>query len=107
MGQRVGPAAGTEVGWLPWEQCVPGPGEQELPHLDPLGLLMHRLHVVVELCDIREPSEVLVLLGQEFLREPVQVPVLGQLQQAEVGHLVALETLPLLLLLHMLLGLES
>lgn len=67
---------------------------------------MHHLHVIVELCDVCEPGEVLLLLGQKVLDELIQVPVLGQLEQPEVGHLIALETLTLGLL-PVLLSLES
>lgn len=74
-----------------------GLGKKSCPDLDFLGLLMHHLHVIVELRDVGEPSKVLLLLGQKFLDELIQVPVLRQLQQPEVGHLIALKTLPLAL----------
>lgn len=82
------------------------PGKESCPDLDFLALLVHHLHVVVELCNICEPSEVLLLLGQKFLNELVQVVILRQLQQPEVGHLIALKTLTLALL-PVLLYLES
>lgn len=74
---------------------VPGLGKESCPDLDSLGLLVHGLHVIVELRDIREPSKVLLLFGQKVINELIQVPIFGQLQQPEVGHLVALETLTL------------
>lgn len=85
---------------------VPDPGKKRGPDLDPLSPLVHRLHVIVELRDVREPSKVLLLLGQIVLNELIQVPVLGQLQQPQVRHLVALKALTLGVLL-MLLCLES
>lgn len=84
-----------------------GPGKKSCPDLDFLRLLVHHLHVVVELRDVGEPSKVLLLLGQKFLNELIQVPTLCQLQQPEVGHLVALKTLTLAPLLPVLLCLES
>lgn len=77
---------------------APGLREQEWPDLDPLRLLLHGLHVVVELRDVREPGEILLLLGHEVLDELVEVPILGQPQQAQMCHLVALEALTLALL---------
>lgn len=59
---------------------------------------MHGLHVIVELRHIREPSEVLLLLGQKLFNELIQVPILNQLQQPEMSHFVALKTLTLVLL---------
>lgn len=48
---------------------VPELGKRSCPNLDSLGLLVHHLHVIVELRDIREPSKVLLLLGQKVLDE--------------------------------------
>ena len=73
-------------------------GKERCPDLDSLDLLVHHLHVVVELCDICEPSKVLLLLGQKLLDELIQVSSLRQFQQPEVSHLVALKTLALALL---------
>lgn len=84
-----------------------GPGPRNCqPDLDLLRLLLHHLHVVVELRDVGKAGKVLLLLGQEVLDEVVQVPVLHQLQQPHVGHLVALEARALALL-PVLLCLES
>lgn len=67
----------------PWGRLF-GIGRLRLPasratHLDPLGPLVHGLHVIIELGDIGEASKILLLLGQEVLSELVQVPVLSQL----------------------------
>lgn len=67
---------------------------------------MHHLHVIVELCDICEPSKVLLLLGQKLLDELIQVPSFCEFQQPEVSHLIALKTRTLALL-PILLCLES
>lgn len=74
-----------------------GPRKKSSPDLDSLRLLVHRLHVIVELRDVHEPSKVLLLLGQKSLDELIQVPVLCQLQQPQVRHLVALKALTLVL----------
>lgn len=94
---------GTTLGKAVWDRQAPA---SQATYLDPLALLVHGLHVIVELGDISEASKILLLLGQEVLGELVQVPVLRQLQQPQMCHLVALETLALPLL-GMLLGFDS
>lgn len=94
---------GTTLGKVIWDRQAPA---SQATYLDPLGLLVHGLHVIVELGDVSEASKILLLLGQEVLSELVQVPILRQLQQPQMRHLIALKTLALPLLA-MLLGFNS
>lgn len=70
---------GTALGKAIWDRQAPASQASRATHLDPLGPLVHGLHVIVELGDIGEASKILLLLGQEVLSELVQVPVLSQL----------------------------
>lgn len=87
--------SGTTLGKAVWDRQILSSQALQATYLDPLGLLVHGLHVIVELSDIGEAGKVLFLLGQEVLCELVQVPVLGQFQQPQVCHLIALKALAL------------
>lgn len=88
-----------------WEREKPTPaqkhqlrkGRHEEPgtDLEVLDPPLHLLHLVVQLGGIAEAGKVLLLLFDEAVHQPVDVPILRQLQQVPVSHLPALEALPL------------